>query len=161
MAIYSIKGSKVSIGPVMPIKSTPHVAGDFTGTFVEIKEPETLGTAADTFAEIAFDNITDGRTKVLKGAAKASPVELTFGADYADAGQIALRTAAAADADYGFKVELADKPSSGASPKNSIRWFIGKVMTISEVFDAVNNVHKLTVSVQPNSNIVAVAASAT
>lgn len=162
MAIYSIKGSKVSIGAAIAMKSGLYVAADFVAAGrMEIKEPESLGTVSDTFAEIAFDNITDGRTKVLKGAVKGDPITLTFGRDYADAGQVAVMAAVQSDGDFGFVFELADKPVTGAAPKNSTRMVACKVMSAAEVFDAVNSVWKLTVTLQPNSNIVAVNASPT
>jgi len=159
MAVFSVKGSIISIGGALAMQADDFEASDFTSqTWVPIAEPESMGTAGDAAAELTFDSVTAGRTRVLKGVTRAPAMELTFGADYADAGQAALRAAFLSQSDYAFKIELADKPSSGASPKNSQRLFIGKVMSINDTFDGI---HKLTATVQPNSNIVAVNASAT
>lgn len=163
MAIYSMKGAKLSIGLAVAMKSGAWVASDFTTpltTKSEIKEPETLAMAGEEFAETAFENVTDGTVRVLKGARKGSLMEFTHGHDYADAGQLAVKAAFEAEADYAFEMEWADKPTTGAAPKNSRRMFIGKVMKISDGGEA-SGVAKFTYSVQLNSNIVRVNASAT
>ncbi|MCU0826134.1 MAG: hypothetical protein MUE52_01705 [Tabrizicola sp.] len=163
MAIYSMKGAKISIGLAVAMKSGAWVAGDFTTpltTKTEIKEPETLAAAGEEFAELAFENVTDGTVRVLKGARKGGLLEFTHGHDYADAGQIAVKAAFEAETDYAFEVEWADKPTAGASPKNSRRMFVGKVMKLSDGGEG-TGVGKLTYSVQLNSNIVRVNASAT
>jgi hypothetical protein len=163
MAIYSMKGAKLYIGAAVAMKSGAWVVGDFTTPLAaktEIKEPEALAMAGEEFAETAFENITDGTVRVLKGARKGSLMEFTHGHDYADAGQVAVKAAFEAEGDYAFELEFADKPTAGASPKNSRRLFIGKVMKMSDGGEA-SGVAKLTFSVQLNSNIVRVNASAT
>lgn len=163
MAIYSMKGAKISIGLAVAMKSGAWVAGDFTTpltTKTEIKEPETLAATGEEFAELAFENVTDGTVRVLKGARKGGLLEFTHGHDYADAGQVALKAAFEAETDYAFEIEWADKPTAGAAPKNSRRMFIGKVMKMSDGGEGIG-VGKLTYSVQLNSNIVRVNASAT
>jgi hypothetical protein len=162
MAIYSMKGTKFYIGAAVAMKSGAWIVGDFTTPLtakVEVKEPETLVAAGEEFAEQAFENITDGTVRVLKGARKGSLLELTFGHDYADAGQVALKAAFEAETDFAFEIEWADKPT-GASPKNSRRLFIGKLMKLSDGGET-TGVGKLTVSLQLNSNIVRVNASPT
>lgn len=163
MPVYSITGSKFSIGGALALKAGDFVAADFTGvTWVEVKEPETLGTYGDTFAGVSFDNVTDGRTKTYKGQRSASALELTFGLDPTDAGQIALRAAFADRVqDFAFRLELADKPTTGAAPKNSTRSFVGKVMALSDEVTDAGTVGKLKVTIQPNSNILRTDASAT
>ena len=163
MAIYSMKGAKVYIGAAVAMKSGAWVSADFTTPLTgktEIKEPETLASTSEEFAESAFENVTDGTVRVLKGARKGGLLEFTHGHDYADPGQVAVRAAFEAEGDYAFEVEWADKPSSGASPKNSRRMFIGKVMKLTDGGEGVG-IGKLTYSVQLNSNVVAVNASAT
>ncbi|AWB48890.1 hypothetical protein HYN69_10600 [Gemmobacter aquarius] len=159
MAFYSIKGSKWSIGGALAMKSADFVSGDFTSqTWVEIKEPEVMGAIGDTFAELAFDNVTDGRTKVAKGNRKAGAIELTFALDPTDPGQLALRAAFLSESDFAFKIELADKPTAGAAPKNSTRMFIAKVMACNDTTDGIG---KLVATLQPNSNLVVTHASPT
>lgn len=159
MAFYSIKGSKWSIGTALAMKSADFIAADFSAiVFTEIKEPETMGTIGDTFAELAFDNVTDGRTKVVKGNRKAGAIELTFALDPTDAGQLALRAAFLSESDFVFRCELADKPTTGATPKNSTRTFIAKVMSCNDTTDGIG---KLVATLQPNSNVVITHASPT
>lgn len=163
MPIYSMKGAKLYIGAAVAMKSGAWLVADFTTPLTaktEIKEPETLAAAGEEFAELAFENVTDGTVRVLKGARKGGLLEFTHGHDYADAGQVALKAAFEAEGDYAFEVEWSDKPTSGASPKNSRRLFIGKVMKLSDGGEG-TGVGKLTYSVQLNSNIVRVNASAT
>jgi hypothetical protein len=163
MAIYSMKGAKLYIGAAVAMQSGPMEESDFTTPLsgkLEVKEPEALGMASEEFAETAFENVTDGTVRVLKGARKGGMIEFTHGADYADPGQLAVRAAFEAETDFAFEVEWADKPSAGASPKNSRRLFIGKVMKLSDGGEGVA-VGKLTFGVQLNSNVVAVNASAT
>ena len=145
------------------MKSGAWVVADFTTPLTaktEIKEPETLAAVGEEFAELAFENVTDGTVRVLKGARKGGLLEFTHGHDYADAGQNAVKAAFEAEGDYAFEIEWADKPTSGASPKNSRRLFIGKVMKLSDGGEG-TGVGKLSFSVQLNGNIVRVNASAT
>ena len=163
MAIYSMKGAKLSIGAAVAMKSGAWIAGDFTTPLTaktEIKEPETLAATGEEFSELSFENVTDGTVRVLKGARKGGLLEVTFGHDYADAGQVALKAAFEAESDYAFEMEWADKPTAGASPKNSRRQFIAKVMKLSDGGDT-SAVGKLTVGLQVNSNYVRINASAT
>jgi hypothetical protein len=162
MTIYSTAGSKVFIGGALPPKSVDFVASDFTSqTWVEIGNLESIGSMGDTAAEITFDNIGKARTEKLKGSRNAGNMEVTMGIDYSDVGQIALLAAEKTVFDFAIKIEFNDKPATGASPKNSQRLFIAKVMSASEALDTANSVMKLTASLGINSNIVKVAASAT
>lgn len=163
MPVYSLTGMKFSIGTALALKAGDFVAADFSAVvFTEVKEPETLGTYGDTFAGVTFDNVTDGRTKTYKGQRNASAIELTFGLDPTDAGQLALRSAFLDRVqDFAFRLELADKPTTGATPKNSTRTFVGKVMSLSDDVSDVGSVGKLKVTIQPNSNVVVAHASPT
>jgi hypothetical protein len=162
MPFFATAGSKVFIGGALDMKSTDFVAADFTSqTWVEIKNLEAIGSFGDTSEAIAQDIIGEGRTKTIKGTRNAGTMELVMAIDYADAGQIAVIAAEKTTADYAFKVEFNDKPASGASPKNSTRMFIGKVMSAGEALDSANNVMKMTASVAVNSNVVRTNASPT
>jgi hypothetical protein len=164
MAIYSMKGAKFYIGAAVAMKSGAWAVGDFTTPLTaktEVKEPEALASVVgEEFAETTFENSTDGTVRVLKGARKGGLLDLTFGHDYADAGQVAMKAAFESEQDFAFEIEWADKPLAGASPKNSRRLFIGKVMKMSDGGEG-SATGKLMVSVQLNSNIVRVNASAT
>lgn len=162
MPIFSTAGSKLSIGGALAAKNTDFVAADFTSqTWVEIEPMESIGSLGDTATEITFDAIANARTQKLKGTRNAGNMEIVAGIDYADAGQIALLAAEKTPNDYAFKLEFNDKPAAGTAPKNSMRYFVAKVMSVSEALDTANNVMKLNASLGINSNIVKVAASET
>ena len=162
MSLYSTAGCKVFIGGALEQKAVDFVAADFTPqTWVEITSIESMGSIGDSSSPITQDLIDQQRQKTIKGIRIASPMELVCAIDLTDPGQLALIAAERTPYDYAFKVELNDKPATGGSPKNSLRYFIGKVMSQTEVYDTANNVRKLNASVGVNSNLVRVAASAT
>jgi len=162
MPIYSTAGAKVFIGGPKNNQTADFVAADFEDEdWVEIGSKESIGTFGDTSSAINFDDIGKSRTQTLKGTRNAGNMELVCGIDYADAGQIALLAAEKTPNDYAFKIEFNDKPATGASPKNSQRLFIGKVMSAAEALDTANSVMKLNATIAINSNIVRVNASAT
>lgn len=161
MTIYSTAGSKVFIGGAMPAQTADFVAADFADeVWVQIGSLESIGSLGDVSAEITFDDIGKARTSKLKGSRNAGNMELVAGTDYSDPGQLALLAAEKSPHDFAFKIEFNDKPE-GASPKNSQRLFIAKVMSAAEALDTANSVMKLNASLGINSNIVRVNASAT
>ncbi|QRY66548.1 hypothetical protein JVX98_19320 [Ensifer sp. PDNC004] len=161
MPIVATAGSKVFIGEALAAKNVDFVAADFTDIdWTEIGSMENIGSLGDTSAEITFDDIGKNRTQKLKGTRNAGNCELVMGIDYADAGQVALLAAEKTPHDYAFKIEFNDKPATGASPKNSQRLFIAKVMSAAEALDQANNVMKLNATLGINSNVVRVNASA-
>lgn len=164
MGVYSIAGSKVEIGGAVALKATDFVAGDFTaplgvGTAKEIGEPETLGALSDGWEGEDFTNVTNGRTRTLKTIRKGSAVEIVCGNDPLDVGQLAMRAAQLTADNYAMRLTLADKPASGASPKNSTRSFIALVMNVED--DPSGKIGKVKFTLQINSNIVVTHASAT
>jgi hypothetical protein len=154
--IFATAGAKIYIGNAKDAQSDDFDASDFAGeSWVEIPWAENIGAFGDAAASITFDAIGEGRTQKLKGNRNAGDMQLVFGIDTSAAGQTALRAAEATKDDYAFKVEFNDAPAGGGTP--SIRYFIGKVMTATEVLDTANNVVKLNATVGINSNIVRVA----
>ncbi|CZT34618.1 hypothetical protein [Rhizobium sp. 9140] len=161
MAIFTVAGSKISIGAALPSKATDFVVADFASqTWQEVGNVETLGTFGDTSEETTFDDIGKARRQKLKGVRDAGTLEIVCGLDYSDAGQAALVAAEKVPHEFAIRVEFSDKPS-GASPKNSIRYFVARIMSAAEALEAAGDVAKLNVSMSINSNIVRVAASAT
>ncbi|MFG1340560.1 hypothetical protein [Xanthobacter autotrophicus] len=163
MSIYGISGSKIYIGGVKePANGGDLLATDFTSqTWAEITPVESIGALGDTTELSTFNAIGIGRTFKRKGVANAGSMEVVMGADYADTGQLAVRAAAGTKNSYAFKIEFNDKPAAGASPKNSLRYFTALVMSASEALDDANGILKLTSTLEINSNVVVVHASAT
>lgn len=157
MTLYATAGAKLYIGSAIVLADTDLAAADFTGeTWVEIRHPESLGSIGDTAQEIAFDDIGARRTKRLKGQRSAGTMEVVFGINYADPGQVALHAAEKVDSDFAFRLVFDDAPSGGTP---SERMFAAMVGSASEQFDAANNVMKLSASLWVNSNVVRVDAA--
>ncbi|MFG1349663.1 hypothetical protein [Xanthobacter autotrophicus] len=163
MSIYGVSGSKIYIGAAKePANGADLAAADFTSqTWTEITPVESIGALGDNAEVSTFDVIGIARTQKRKGVANAGSMEVVMGSDYADAGQLALRAAAAAKGSYAFKIEFNDKPATGAAPKNSLRYFTALVMSASEALDDANSILKLSSTLEINSNVVVVHASAT
>jgi hypothetical protein len=94
-----VSGTKFFIGPAGAIPSSPDL-------FVEVKDVASLGNIAQQFAAINVDSIGDGDTYTLKGQRSYPEFALTLNRNDSDAGQIALKAAAAAARGtlYPFKV---------------------------------------------------------
>lgn len=162
MARYAVAGCKIYIGGVLADKSTDFVAADFTSqTWVEIKEWVTMGDSGDAAADITSQVISEARDKHAKGTRNAPVMEHVFNDDPLDTGQLAVIAAEKSANNYAFRIEYNDKPAVGASPKNSMRYFIALVNSARRVGGSANTNRTLAVSLQPNSNFVDVAASAT
>ena len=125
-------------------------------TFIEVKEAEGIGSFGDTASEVTFTSLGDSRTRRLKGARDAGVLEVVLGADYADAGQLALIAAEKTTHNYAFKVVFNDAPPGGTP---SERYFIGMVAAVPEAIDTADNVVKLNCSIWVNSAITRVSAA--
>lgn len=155
MAIFATAGTRIYIGSTVLQKSANFVVGDFASqSWVLIGWTENLGNFGDESSEIAFNAISEGRTFKLKGVRNAGSMALVMGVNTSDSGQDELRGAELTPDDYAFRVDFNDEPSNGTSPSH--RYFIGKVMSVRETLDTVNNVVKLQATIGINSNIVIV-----
>lgn len=157
MTIYATAGAKLYIGATKEQKSADFVRADFSAaaavTWKEIKELEGMGSLGDTSESINFTSIGQARTKTLKGPRSAGTMELVCGIDYSDQGQQAVIAAEKTIHDYEFRMVMNDAPPGGTP---SERYFIAKVMSQSEQYDAANSVMKLNASLGVNSNVVRV-----
>ncbi|MDF2797515.1 MAG: hypothetical protein K0R85_259 [Devosia sp.] len=162
MARYAVAGCKFFIGGAVADKGTDFVAADFTSqTWIEVGEWVTMGDMGDAAADITSQVVGEQRDKHAKGTRNAATMENVFNFDALDPGQIALIAAERSSNNFAFKIELNDKPAVGAAPKNSLRYFIALVNSARETGGGANTLRTLAVSLQPNSNFVRVAASAT
>lgn len=163
MAVYTIVGSIFQIGTAVALKSADFVTADFTTPMTAAKsvgEPETLAAPSDEWQMEDFGNVTDGRIKGYKSQRKGKALEIVCGLDPTDAGQLAMRAACEdSSGNYAMRLTLADKPATGASPKNSTRSFVGCVTMVED--DPGGKIGKVKFTIQPNSNIVVTHASAT
>ncbi len=160
--LYPVAGMRIYIGPAVDLPDVDVTAADFSSTvWTEIKNWTQLGAFGDAAALITTQLIDRKRDVKQKGTRNAGQMQNVFAIAAADAGQIALIAAEKTDLNYPFKVEGNDKPAVGASPKNSLRYFMGLVTSAQEAGGAANTVQSLNSTVEINTNIVKVAASAT
>jgi hypothetical protein len=160
MATFTTAGSKIYIGPVMAEQDADFVVGDFAAlSYVAIGNTTNLGDFGDVAAEVTSDEINRQRTRKAKGTRNAGTMTITCNDNPSDAGQAALYAAEQDDADYAFKVVLADVPVSGGAPVGSIRYFVAKVMSTPEGLGGANQFASATFTLGINSNIVRVANS--
>lgn len=164
--LYATAGTKIGIGLAFAATGTDLTVSDFTTgtptpTYVEIGGTTNIGGAGDTSEAIKSTHIAVARVRKLKGPRDAGQMQIVCDLDPTDAGQIAVIAAEKTPYSYMFKVELTDKPAAGASPKNSMRYFVAYVMSAAEQYDEANNVMKLNITLEIDSNVVRVAASAT
>lgn len=153
--IFASNGAKIHICETAQ-SSEPTLTEYQALTWVEIKEVETLGTFGDTAEEIAFTALGDARKRRLKGARDAGSLDMTMGADYSDAGQVALIAAEKTIHDYAFKVVFNDAPQGGTP---SERYFIAAVASASESVESANSTLMLNCSLWVNSGITRVDAA--
>lgn len=161
MALYPVAGCKIFIGGILDDKSSDFVAADFTSqSWTEIDGWESMGTSGDQAQLITTSLINRNRDLKQKGTRNAGQMQNVFAIIPSDAGQIALIAAEKTAKSYAFKIEMNDKPASGASPKNGLRYFIALVTGAQETGGEANTIRKLDGTLEINSNIVSVAPAA-
>ena len=111
MALYSLAGTKVSIGTSLAVDfsgSDSDILEDFAAdTYIEIAEAETISDFGDTATDVPFTAIGDARTRHLKGSTDGGVATITCADVPSDPGQAAVKAAAAAtnQSEYNFKFE--------------------------------------------------------
>jgi hypothetical protein len=161
MPLLKTAGSKLYIGgTAVTDKWDDFVAADFTTqTWTEISGVEDLGTAGDKASVISVNVIGSDRTKKLPGTRDAGQMTVVTALDPADAGQLAAIAALGSSTLSAFKLEFPDKGTgTGAAP--TTRLFAAYVSSAEEGYSSANNEMKLTLVLEINSNVVAVAAVA-
>lgn len=160
--LYPVAGCRIFIGPAVELPDADVTASDFTSvTWTEIKNWSQMGSYGDTATLITTAMIDKGRDVKQKGTRNAGSMQNVFAVAASDPGQIAVIAAEKTRNNFPFKIELNDKPAVGASPKNSQRLFMGLVMSAQEQGGEANTIQNLNVTIEINTNIVPVAASAT
>jgi hypothetical protein len=115
MAVYTMADAKIYIGG----KTNPaDLAAYKSDTYVEIGEVETFSALTDVQNFTQFTALNNSRARNLKTTKAAENVTITCGFDPDDAGQDALRDAAAdsAQANYNFKIVYNDGDALASPP---------------------------------------------
>lgn len=99
MALYTLAGTVVSIGTSLAVDFSGDEAAVVTAfaldTYVPIAETETISDFGDTAADVAFTGLGDARTRHLKGSTDGGVATITCADEPTDAGQTAVKAAAA------------------------------------------------------------------
>ena len=158
MGITTTAKTKVSIGTTAAFATAVAYAGD---TWTPIANISDVGEAGSE-AEVVIGKFVDqDYVRKLKGSRDNGTMELTVARDASDEGYAALVAAEATSFSYNMKVELNDKPATGASPKNSIFYFNAIVASKKNSFGDADNIVSTTFSLAISGAIIEVAASAT
>lgn len=129
-------------------------------TFKVVNYPREFGTLEQKNTTIEFDDITAGFKRRIKGGIELPSFEVTFTHESSDAGQAAMRAAALTTSEYNFKLELSDKPDTGASPKNTVIYFRAFVNAKTKIGN-LSDVPEVTYTLELTQPLVRVDASAT
>src|SRR5690625_2234229 len=147
MAVQTAAGAKLYIGPAN------EDASDLTDyealTYTAVGEVEDLGEFGDTAATTTFTALNDRRVRKLKTTFDAGTMQLTIGRDPDDDGQIAMKAALKADANYAFQVELSDGSSF---------YFRGMVSAFTTQVGNAENVVRASATIEVNSEVLEAAA---
>jgi hypothetical protein len=159
--LYPVAGATIYIGAAMELPDDDMVAADFDAiTWTQIKGWSQMGAIGDTAALITTPLIDRARDTKQKGTRNAGQMQNVFAVIGDDPGQIALIAAERTNQNYPFRIVFDDAPAVGASPTPSERLFVGLVMSAQEAGGGANTVQNLNSTIEINSNVVTVAASA-
>lgn len=146
-------GCRFSIGSKTGAETETEYKAD---TYVEIGEIEDLGEFGDTFSNVTFTSLKDGRVRKYKGTADAGDLTLTVGLDNGDAGQNAVKTAHKdrSKGDYNIKITLNDGDPGATPALNPTTFYMrGKVMNNTVAPGAADNVVRRNITIGINSDI--------
>lgn len=164
--LFPTAGCRIYLGSQMDTQVADFVEADFVGvspplSFTEIDGWSSMGAFGDTAALVSQDLINRGRTTKQKGTFNAGQMQNVFASIPEDAGQIALIAASRTRLNYVFKVVLNDGDDTASPVVNpSERYFLALVMNAEEQGGDANTIRNLAATLEINSNIVSVAASA-
>lgn len=131
--------------------------------YTDVGEIEDLGEFGDTFSNVNFTALSDGRTRKYKGTADAGDITLTVGLDNGDAGQIKVKAAHAdrSKGNYNIRVTLNDgDPSAKPVLLPTTFYFAVKVMNNAVAPGATDNVVRRNITLAINTAVLEIAPAA-
>lgn len=107
---YSLAGLQLQIGAApLAMKATAFAVADFTSvTWTTIGEAESLQPLVVGSKPVEFDALYPAFKRRVKGARDFGTMDLVYGHDAIDAGQVLLATAEQAAGDYPFRIIMTD-----------------------------------------------------
>lgn len=124
----TVSKSKIYIGT--------NSATPLTDTYTAIGSVTDIGEFGDQAEAVKLLTIEDARVRKLKGTRDAGTFEFSVAREMADAGQIAVRAAAAADGEFNVKIEGPDKPNANVGSKPTTQYLRGLVSEKHKFGDA-------------------------
>lgn len=158
MGLGTASKSTFKIGTTAPKTDAATYAAD---TYTTIANVEDMGEAGSEAEVVVGKYVDQAYTRKLKGSRDNGTLELKVGRDSSDAGYLALIAAEKTEFAYNFAIELNDKPSVGASPKNSRFYFSAIVASAKNSFGGADDITTTTFSLAISGAILEVPASAT
>ena len=158
MGITTTARTKVGIGTTLAALTATEFAGD---TYTKISNITDVGEAGSESAIATGKYVDQDYVRKLKGSRDNGTMNLVVDRDSADAGYTALVAAEQSSSAFNFKIELNDKPTTGASPKNSIFYFSAVIASRKNNFGDADKIVSTTFMLAISGAIIEVPASAT
>jgi hypothetical protein len=137
MTIHTSPGCRIYIGPA--IASTVDTEAEFEAlSYTEISQVQDMGEFGDAVEDLTYSAVDDSRVYHVPGSVSAGILSLVLSYDGTNAGQAALKAAAAAWSDYAFKIELGGTP--GVPPAEDALYFRGQVLGFRNHVGSADNV---------------------
>ena len=152
-------GCRLGFGTKTPAATEAEYKAD---TYVDVGEIEDLGEFGDTFSNVNFTSLSDGRVRKYKGTADAGDMTLIVGLDNGDAGQRAVATAHKdrSKGNYNVKLTLNDGDPGATPPVLPTTFYFGvKVMNNTVAAGAADNVVRRNITLGINTDILEVIAA--
>lgn len=160
MAIFTGVGTLVGMTATQTPPATFDAAGFAALTYVDLGCLESLGSYGGTATITEFTCLSNGIVKKLKGSRNNGDLELTLALDDSTTGYDTLVDAyeTLSTGDYYFRVQYGN--AQNATGTGAIRYFGGKISSITETVTDADGVVTLTVTVAISTDIVRTASTA-
>jgi hypothetical protein len=156
--LFPVSGARLYVGQVMVDQDEDFVEADFISqSWLEIGGLTNIGELGDEATLITAEIINAGRTKKAKGTSNAGAMAIVAAHDPNDPGQAELVVAQKEVNNRAFRLVFNDAPEGG-SP--SERLYLGMTMTARNVLNEANNFIQFISTIEINSNVVKIDASA-
>lgn len=140
------------------VTAATDTAAEYTAlTWAEITNVFDLGEFGDLANAVETSSLKEGRVRRLKGRIDGGQLDLIVNRDTADTGQTKLAEAAQSPFDFGFKVVLPDKLTTGGT--GTTFYFRAAVLGGRTSFGEADSIARTTWSLAINSERLEVAAS--
>lgn len=152
-------GCRLGFGTKTPATTEAEYEAD---TYADVGEIEDLGEFGDTFSNVNFTSLSNGRVRRYKGTADAGDMTLIVGLDNGDAGQRAVAQAHKdrSKGNYNVKVTLNDGDPNAVPPVLPTTFYFGvKVMNNTVSPGAADNVVRRNITLGINTDILEVIAA--